>query len=492
MAVRHEGLKVRLDPNNTQRGYLAGCGGAARVAYNFAVEQLLAAQEEFTQARARGGVATELPRPLSAIDVQKRWHEEKHRRYPWHGQYPSKVYLFAIRQAVKAHRSWMAGTTGFPRFKARSPQASFSVCETLALGPRHLQLSKLGEVRIAGPDPRQAEVRRLLRRNRARIVSARIRRDSAGDWWASLTIERSLTWEPPGGQVADPRVVIGVDVGVRTLAVAATSQGTVIAATPPRQRHERHERRRRRLQRSVSRKDRAHGKATGSTRPRRSPSTRREKARIALARAQRRASRQRAGHLHALTKTLSGSGAVIVLEDLNVKGMMTKGGARKKGLNRRIAEASFGELRRQVAYKCGASRVLFCDRFFPSSKICSGCGVKHDALTLRDRTWTCATCGRVHDRDINAAINLAAWGEAQLDAIQDGDPDTPGPESRGDSARPQRGTPHPGGNPRVPEWTASRSTTAGTRQLAFMGAQDLDGPGQGPVSLRQHLHANRQ
>ncbi|HET6966564.1 MAG TPA: transposase, partial [Acidimicrobiales bacterium] len=220
----------------------------------------------------------------------------------------------------------------------------------------------------------------------------------------------------------------------------------------------------------------------GAGGPVRSPSARREKARRHLARCHREAARRRAAHLHALTKTLAVTGAVVVLEDLNVKGMTARGGSHKKGLNRRITEAGFGEIRRQLTYKAGPERIVIGDRFYPSSKTCSACQKVNDGLTLADRTWTCKNCRTTHDRDHNAAVNLAAWGEAREGKTRAGDPDTPGPVSREISARPQRGAPRRPGNRPTPERPDRRADTAGTRQHPDRGASDLDGPGQGPVA----------
>jgi hypothetical protein len=180
MPTVHEGLVVRLDVNNVTGSFLAGCAGGARVAYNFTVEKLRANQAVWSAQRDAGVPAADRVRPLTAVDIQEMWHAEKVDRYPWFGEYPSKLYLFAIRDAVKAHRSWMAGTTGFPRFKKRGSTVSFRVCETLALEPGRLKLPKLGWVKISAPDGRQKKVRRLIRCGKARIMSAAVRHNACG------------------------------------------------------------------------------------------------------------------------------------------------------------------------------------------------------------------------------------------------------------------------------------------------------------------------
>ena len=120
---------------------------------------------------------------------------------------------------------------------------------------------------------------------------------------------------------------------------------------------------------------------------------------------QRRVADLRRDGLHKLTTRLAGGYGTVVVEDLNVAGML-----RNRRLARAVADAGFGEVRRQLAYKVDWSggRLLVADRWFPSSKTCSGCGAVKTKLTLSERTYHCSTCGLVLDRDLNAAYNLAA------------------------------------------------------------------------------------
>jgi putative transposase len=92
-----------------------------------------------------------------------------------------------------------------------------------------------------------------------------------------------------------------------------------------------------------------------------------------------------------------------VIEDLHVSGMLANG-----RLSRAIADVGFYEIRRQLQYKAQryGTRIVLADRWYPSSKLCSDCGLHNDQLALDERTWTCAGCGAHHDRDVNAAVNL--------------------------------------------------------------------------------------
>jgi putative transposase len=129
-----------------------------------------------------------------------------------------------------------------------------------------------------------------------------------------------------------------------------------------------------------------------------------------------RAADLRRDALHQATTALARRHQVIVIEDLAVKNMTRrKSGSGKggRGLNRALADAGLGELRRQLGYKTSwyGSCLIVADRWYPSSKTCSACGGRKPSLTLAERTWTCHGCGAVHDRDVNAAINLARLSE---------------------------------------------------------------------------------
>lgn len=273
--------------------------------------------------------------------------------------------------------------------------------------------------------------------------------------------------------------MVGVDLGVKTRAVAADPDGVVVAQVTGTNALRDRDRKLRRAQRVVSRKDRAHGHAVGAGRARRSPSRRREKARLRVARLHADVANTRATLTHQLTAQLAGHGSYVVVEDLSVRGMAARGGARKKGLNRAVHDAALAEIRRQLTYKLPAGHLIVADRWYPSSRLCSRCGGKNQALTLADRSWTCDTCGTSHDRDVNAATNLATWGRRQLHAagIQVGDRDWPGPsEDPGPHAR--RAAHHPTLKVGACVETGTQHPHTG---LVSVGSV-WDGPGHGPVA----------
>jgi IS605 OrfB family transposase len=194
--------------------------------------------------------------------------------------------------------------------------------------------------------------------------------------------------------------VVGVDLGIKTLAVLSTGE-----EIPNPQHLSAALRKLRRLSRTMARRQ------GPDRRIRREPSNRWRRASAGLGNAQGRVADQRKDGLHKLTTRLASEFGTVVVEDLNVAGM-----TRNRRLARHVADASFAELRRQVEYKAAwhGGRVIVADRWFASSKTCSGCGTVKAKLALSERTYACTACGVALDRDVNAALNLAEYGRQQI------------------------------------------------------------------------------
>jgi putative transposase len=138
-------------------------------------------------------------------------------------------------------------------------------------------------------------------------------------------------------------------------------------------------------------------------------SANRAKARAKVARAHRKVRASRTDFLHRTSTRLVRDHDVIVIEDLNVSGMV-----RNRPLAKAISDCGWGEFRRQLQYKAARAgrQLIVINRFYPSSKTCSACGHLLAELSLRTRTWQCPSCGTRHDRDVNAAKNILAAGLA--------------------------------------------------------------------------------
>jgi putative transposase len=271
---------------------------------------------------------------------------------------------------------------GFPRRKKKRHArvaCRFSKGQRIkVLGDRkHVQLPRIG---ILKTHESTRKLARRLEQGTARILSATISR-TADRWFVSFTCEVQRMIPADNGKPG----VVGVDVGVRHLAVLST--GIVV---PNPRALERSLRKLRRLNRELARQ-----------RPnsRRRKSTGRRRAQLHA-----RTANIRHDALHKLTTALATEHGTVVVEQLNVAGML-----RNRRLARAVADAGLGEVRRLLDYKTiwYGSRLVAADPFFPSSKTCSACGWAKAKLTLTERTFRCEACGLILDRDVNAARNLA-------------------------------------------------------------------------------------
>jgi len=205
---------------------------------------------------------------------------------------------------------------------------------------------------------------------------------TANDWFIAFAYEVDCQ---PSKKEFD---VVGVDLGVKVLA----SLSTGVSFPNPRN-YKKQLSKLQRLSKQLARKEKG--------------SNNRYKAKNKLAKLQAHIASLRKDILHKITTYLCKNHAKIVVEDLNVSGMV-----KNKKLSQSISDCGFYEFRRQLEYKCKkfGSKLIIADRFYPSSKTCSNCGQKKEVITLSERIFECDNCGFSLDRDLNAAINLMALG----------------------------------------------------------------------------------
>jgi IS605 OrfB family transposase len=260
---------------------------------------------------------------------------------------------------------------GFPRRKRKGKGTESCRFTTGAIrveaDRHHVTLPRLGRLHTHESTRKLA---RRLEQGAARIMAATITR-RGGRWYVSFTCEIKRTIVPP----RLPRATIGVDVGIRHLAVLSD------------------------------------GRLIGSQR---APSAGWRLTRHRLVREHARVANVRHNGLHQVTSDLVETYGTIVVERLNVAGLL-----KNRRLAGRLADASLGKLRRQLAYKTtwAGSALVEAERFFPSSKICSGCGHVKAKLPLSEREYRCECCGLVLDRDVNAARNLAVLVDSSTDGV---------------------------------------------------------------------------
>ena len=379
-----EAVKVALDPTPAQERRLASHAGGARFAFNAALAHVKGALD-----------AGEKP-GWTYYSLLRWWNANKNAMAvdadgePWWPENSKEAYSYGVRSLASALSNWSKSRrgdrkgrkVGFPKFKAKGRAVSRFSYTTGSFGlvkgdPKALKLPRIGRVHCMENVANRVGDGRVLRMT----ISQR-----AGRWYASLTVERDdkPAAEPPKGGA------VGVDLGIKTL--ATLSDGTVIEN--PRY-LKKSERKLKKAQRELSRKTRG--------------SNRRNKAKDKVARLHAHVANQRLDGLHKLTTWLTEKFSDISIEDLHVAGMV-----KNHHLAKSIMDAAFGEFRRQLEYKTTRSgaRLHVVDRWYRSSKTCSGCGSVKAKLSLSERTYRCDSCGLVLDRDLNAAVNIQVAGSA--------------------------------------------------------------------------------
>ena len=358
MLIAH---KIALDPNNVQATHFARAAGTARFAYNWALAEW---KRQYEACKADAS----LPKP-SQIALRRTLNGIKAEQFPWMLEVSKNAPQMAIIQLGAAFKNFFAGRARYPKFRKKGLHDRFSLSnDQFSVDASRIRIPNLGWVRM-----------RETLRFTGKIMSATVSR-VAERWFVSITVEPRDDLRPAK---AENQGVVGVDLGVSALATLST--GEVIAGPKA---HKALLCRLKRLSRGLSRKVKG--------------SENRKKAKAKLSRLHAKIGSIRKDALHQLTTDLTRRFHTIGIEDLNVSGMV-----KNRRLSRAVCDMGFFEFRRQLEYKATqrGGAVFVADRWYPSSKLCSGCAEKNVSLTLATRRWTCM-CGAVHDRDVNAAINL--------------------------------------------------------------------------------------
>ena len=390
--------KTELDPNNQQRTQFKQNADAARFVYNWG----LADRE--AQYKVTG-------KSVSGYEQKKRFNALKKTAYPWLegvcGRTSESAFMHLdvafqnywrqkkdgtvakrkaeiqkagkwgrhVSRLLQKGRQGIELDPGYPQFKSKHRSTpTFTLRGCIHIETDRIKLPVIGWVRL--------KERGYLPTEGVKILSANVS-ERAGRWYASVQVE-----EPDKPIEHGTGAPIGVDLGIKTLAVCSDG---VVFENP----HSlaKAERKLKRLSRELHRRQKG------------SKNRAKTQAKLAKCHAQVAHIRQHALHQVSHHVTAKTKPSTVVLEDLNVKGMV-----RNHSLAKAVSDASFSDLRQQIEYKASWNGVdvVVADRFYPSSKTCSACGVKKALLKLSERTFVCEECGAVVDRDLNAARNLAA------------------------------------------------------------------------------------
>lgn len=354
--------KFRLQPNADQASRLSQHFGVCRYVYNHFLNKRHKTYRET-------GKGSNYHKDCAELTLLKK-------ELNWIGEANSQSLQQELKNLDTAFNRFFKKQAKFPKFHSKkTDKQSFCVPQSVTIRENRIQLPKFREgIKFKKHRPIEGEIRH-----------ATVSRNRAGQHYVCICVEREMTKLKPNDKV------VGVDLGLKDLATC--SNGEVFENIRP---YHKLQRRLRRLQQSVSRKVKGSHNHT--------------KAKGLVAKCHQKIASIRSNHLHQVSKSLVNENQVIVLEDLNIKGMMAN-----RCLAKSVADVSLNALVRQIEYKAGwyGREVTRIDRWYPSSKTCHVCDYINQGLTLSDREWTCPRCKKEHDRDFNASVNILQEGLRQ-------------------------------------------------------------------------------
>ena len=369
-------IKIRIYPNNEQEIYINKLLGCYRFVYNKCLEKKQKAYKNEDKLN------------LGLKELSKYFYNDlrKSEEYIFLKEHNTKVLTQSIINMLDAYKRFFVNGSGFPKFKSKKSAQScrFSIdaiSNRNDYGSGKLTLTKsLKNIKFKCSD----KYKQFLVDNKLGIRSATLSKTKTDKYFLYILVECVNEYRI----LPESDKIVGIDLGIKDFIV--TSDGDKYENIKSIRNNEE---KLVKLHKRLSKKQRG--------------SKNRNKARKKLARKHERITNQKQAYLHKVTNELLNDNQIIVMENLNVKGMI-----QNKHLAKSISELSLGDFKTKLLYKAEWSfrNIVIIDRFFPSSKLCSECGYKNKSLTLKDREWACPECSVIHDRDINAALNIKNEG----------------------------------------------------------------------------------
>ena len=366
-------IKIRLYPTEDQQTTINKLLGCCRLVYNKCLEHRNKIYEETKESGS-------LSKSYNYFCELKEMEEYSFLKTDAH----SKVIQQSLRDQDVAFKNFFTKKSKFPRFKSkkdnkqscRFPKDAISGIK----GNRINIIKSLKDIHFKCSRKDES----YLNKNQGLISSATLTKTCSGKYYLSILIDK-----PHFIEFNKSTNIVGIDLGVKDLIITSNSE-----KFENKQFYRKQENKLKKLNRKFAK--------TQLT------SNNHQKIRIKIAKLNEKIKNQRSWYIHHIVNQLLNENQVIVMEGLNVSGMM-----QNHKLAKSIQDVSFCELKQILQYKASWNdkQVIFIDRFYPSSKLCSDCGYKKSDLQLSDREWVCPDCGVVHDRDINAAKNILNEGK---------------------------------------------------------------------------------
>lgn len=368
-------IRIRLYPNKNQATMFNKLLGCYRVVYNQCLSRKIKSYEE-----------TNTSENLSTLGQFVHHELLKNDNFIWLREQNTKVLKQAVKDMLTAYKNFFEQHTGYPKFKSKHDNKQSCRFELGAISKRndyttyHLSLANIRNVKFRCSE----KYAQYLQKHHDNIRQATLTRLPCGEYYLSILVDGDLTHKG----LKDTDKAVGIDLGIKDFVI--TSNGEVFRNLHFKKTETK---KIKRLQRQLSKKQKG--------------SNNRKKSRIKLAKLYKKINDRKQYYLHAVSNSLIDENQVICMEDLNVKGMV-----KNHNLAESISEMNFGEFRRMLEYKANwyNRKMVFVDRFYPSSKTCHNCGYINKGLKLSDRQWICPQCGGVIERDYNAALNILDEG----------------------------------------------------------------------------------
>ncbi len=356
-------IKVRIYPTPEQKLSLAKQFGCARFWWNKA----LGIQYEHRQTKGRWLKRTEINALLPQLKKELPWLKT---------DCYSQVLQATTKHLEQAMKNWFEGRARKPRFKAKKNKQSISFPQNVLVISNQIKVPKVGLIDACFTKEIEGEIKTVT-----------IRVTPSGKYYASLSLDLGDKEVKP----STDGTITGIDLGLSDYVTC--DNGTKSYSVKHPKWLKRHERNLRYQQKQLSRRKKG--------------SNRRNKARLLLSRVYEKLSNARQDFLHKLSRHITDESQVVVVENLNIKGMV-----RNRKLSKAIAQSGWSMFINFLDYKLKhkGGVLVEIDRFFPSSKLCSNCGHKYQDLQLKERQWTCPACRTKHWRDENAAKNIRLEG----------------------------------------------------------------------------------
>ena len=373
-------IKIRLYPTKSQQIIINKLLGCCRLVYNHCLEH----RNKLYQETKESGSLSKSYKYFCEMKEMEEFSFLKTDAY-------SKVINQTLRDQDIAFKRFFIKASKFPKFKSkkdnkqscRFPKDAISGIRGKLNGVQGNRINIIKSLNnIHFKCSQRDEI--YLNKNQKFIISATLIKTCSGKYYFSILIDK-----PHEVRFAQTNNVVGIDLGIKDLII--TSNGEKFEN---KHFYRKQENKLKKLNRKFAK--------TQLT------SKNHQKIRVKIAKLNEKIKNQRLWYIHHIVNQLLNENQVIVMEDLNVSGMM-----QNHKLAKSIQDVSFCELKQILQYKASwnGKQVVFIDRFYPSSKLCSDCGYKNDLLQLSDREWACPECGVIHDRDINAAKNILEEGK---------------------------------------------------------------------------------